>query len=114
MKRTFITALLINLACIASLYATGIHYETDLSWKAIKEKARKEGKYIFVDVGATWCTPCHTMDDNVLSQENVGEYFNSKFINVKVQADKTGKDNDAIKNWYADAENILKTYISII
>ncbi len=35
-----------------------IHFENGLSWEQIKEKAKAEHKYIFVDCYATWCGPC--------------------------------------------------------
>lgn len=108
--RKFLLALFINVTCMTVSHATGINFETQSNWTTIREKAKKERKYIFIEVGATWCIPCHIMENTVLNQENVGAFFNAKFINVKVQADKTGKDNDFIKSWYADASEIIKDY----
>lgn len=88
----------------------GIRFHEDLSWKQIKEKAKSENKYIFVDCFATWCAPCRQMDINVFSKKQVGDYFNHRFISVRVQMDKTQNDNDNIRNWYADAKVIKEKF----
>jgi thiol:disulfide interchange protein len=43
----------------------GINFENNLSWEQVKEKAKAENKYIFVDCYATWCGPCKAMDKEV-------------------------------------------------
>ena len=60
----------------------------NLGWKAAKKKATAEGKLIFLDFYTTWCGPCKMMDATVLSTNVVGDYFNSRFINLKIDADK--------------------------
>ncbi|MBO9573682.1 MAG: DUF255 domain-containing protein, partial [Chitinophagaceae bacterium] len=91
------------------LFAQGIQW-TNLSWEQVKQRAKEENKYIFLDVYATWCGPCKEMDKQVYINDSVGNFFNNQFISVKVQADQTTKDNDLIKNWYADAQAISKQY----
>lgn len=88
----------------------GIRFEEKLTWKQVQEKAKKENRYIFMDVFTTWCGPCKKMDRDVFSQQKVGELFNANFINIKVQADVTNKDSDEVKKWYEDAQAIVKTY----
>ena len=90
--------------------STGIQFESGLSWLQIQSKARAENKFIFVDCYATWCGPCKLMEKNIYPQKEVGDYFNSHFVNVKVQMDKTPKDNQNIKDWYADATSIARQY----
>ncbi|GAA4309992.1 hypothetical protein GCM10023143_18150 [Compostibacter hankyongensis] len=46
----------------------------------------------------------------IFSQNKVGNFFNKNFINVAVQMDSTGKDNEDIKRWYKDAKMIADTY----
>jgi tetratricopeptide (TPR) repeat protein len=43
------------------------------------------------------------MDAQVYPHDSVGDYFNSRFVSVKVQMDKTKNDNDQVKSWYNDA-----------
>ncbi|MBO9572315.1 MAG: hypothetical protein J7497_08925, partial [Chitinophagaceae bacterium] len=34
---------------------SGINFEVRLTWQQIKDKAKAENKFIFVDCYATWC-----------------------------------------------------------
>jgi thiol-disulfide isomerase/thioredoxin len=88
----------------------GIKWNDELTWKEVKEKAKEQNKYIFIDFYATWCGPCKRMDKNVYVNDSIGKFFNDKFISVKVQIDKTERDNDYIKNWYVDALLLQKEY----
>ncbi|WP_256005324.1 thioredoxin family protein [Pedobacter deserti] len=88
----------------------GIHFEKGLSWEQVKAKAKKENKYIFLDIYATWCGPCKVMDRNVFSEKNVGDFINGNFIAVKVQTDSTMLDSKEIMSWRADAAKIKKEY----
>lgn len=89
---------------------TGVKYENRLSWSQVQEKAKKENKYIFVDVFTTWCGPCKLMDRDIFPQEKVSEFFSEFFINVKVQGDVPKKDTEEVKKWYNDAQAITSTY----
>jgi thioredoxin-related protein len=93
-----------------SMADTGIKWVENLNWEQIKEKAKKENKYIFVDCYTTWCGPCKKMDKDVFSKKDVGEFFMDKFMAVKVQMDVTKKDREFVKDWYKDAEMIGKEY----
>jgi hypothetical protein len=46
----------------------------------------------------------------VYPNDTLGDYFNNRFISVKVQMDKTKNDNEFIKNWYEIATTINKQY----
>lgn len=52
------------------------------------EKAQKEKKMIFIDCYTSWCGPCKWMASNVFTQDPVADYFNSKFINIKIDCEK--------------------------
>ncbi|OQP48049.1 hypothetical protein A4H97_29885 [Niastella yeongjuensis] len=88
----------------------GIKFEDSLNWEQIKRKAKNENKFIFVDAYATWCGPCKLMEQQVFINNEVGTYFNDKFISVRVQMDQTSDDNQRIKNWYPDAIELNKKY----
>lgn len=88
----------------------GIKFEQTLSWQQIRAKAQAENKYIFLDCFATWCGPCKLMDKNVYTNDTIGNYFNDKFISIKVQMDQTKKDNDYVRSWYEDAIALNKRY----
>lgn len=68
-------------------WGQGIVFE-QMTWDAIKEKAKKEGKPIFVDVYASWCEPCKWMEDHTFSEQSVGSFFNEHYISCKMNIDK--------------------------
>jgi len=84
----------------------GINFEHGISWKQVLDKARTEGKLIFVDCYASWCGPCKEMDKKVYLNEKVGSYMNEKFISIKVRMDTSKNDNEMEKSWYSDARSI--------
>ena len=88
----------------------GVHFEDNLSWTAIKARAKAENKYIFMDCYTTWCGPCKYMAKTIFPQEETGAFFNDKFICVGVQLDTTAKDDDRVKSWYADGHNIAEDF----
>ncbi len=61
---------------------------TAKSWNEILTLAKKSNKKIFVDVYTTWCGPCKKMDMEVFSQTQVAEFYNTNFINIKIDAEK--------------------------
>jgi len=58
------------------------------SWNEILEEAKKQDKLIFVDCYTTWCGPCKMMSKTVFTDQEVGEYFNQQFVNVKLDMEK--------------------------
>lgn len=108
MKKILLFLLILPFAVIGQ--EKGITFEHGLNWSQIKEKAKKENKFIFVDLFTTWCGPCKYMSASVFSQTKVGDFFNSKFVNAKIQMDKTDKDSEEVKAWYEEAERFGKDY----
>ncbi|HTR30182.1 MAG TPA: thioredoxin family protein [Puia sp.] len=96
--------------CLQAQVDTGVHFEHDLSWSAIRAKAKAENKYIFMDCFTTWCGPCRMMATQVFPLEATGKYVNDKFISVGVQLDTTAKDADNVKAWYKDGHDIAEKY----
>lgn len=47
-------------------------------------KAKSQNKIVFVDCYTQSCLPCKTMDKLVFSLDSVADFFNSSFINVKM------------------------------
>ncbi len=107
MKKLLLLLLLLPLGLLAQ---TGLIFEHGLSWEQIQAKAKAENKYIFMDAFTTWCGPCMQMAKNIFPLDEVGKAMNPKFLNVKVQLDTTDKDNEEVKQWYADAHAIMKQY----
>lgn len=88
----------------------GIKFQNGLSWAQVKQKAKAEHKYIFVDCYTTWCVPCKLMATEVFPQPEVSDFFNDKFISVALQFDETKKDDANTKRWYKEVKQIEKDY----
>lgn len=112
MKKSLVILFLISFFNVAKAQKDikGIKFTDNLSWELIKEKAKKENKYIFLDIYTTWCVPCRLMASQVFTQQKVGSFFNKNFVNVAVQFDKTKTDSKTVKEWYNDVEVIKRTY----
>jgi len=54
------------------------------TWQQALDLAEKEQKLIFLDAYAVWCGPCQLMKWKVFPSTKAGEFFNSNFINLKV------------------------------
>lgn len=52
------------------------------------EVAKKEKKQIFIDFFTEWCGPCLIMAETVFVLPEVAEVYNSKFICLKIDAEK--------------------------
>ena len=86
--------------CCVNAQSTGIHFEHNSNWETILKRAKAENKYIFVDCFTTWCGPCTYMSAQIFPLKEVGEFYNTKFLNLKLQFDTTQSDNEDVKNWY--------------
>ncbi len=64
-------------------FAAEINFVSNLTWKQVKEKAKKENKMIFFDAYTSWCGPCKYLENSVYTDEAVATYFNANYINVK-------------------------------
>ncbi len=58
------------------------------TWSEALSEAKMSGKYIFVDVYTDWCPPCKQMDKEVLSLPEVGQRYNTAFVNYKLNAEE--------------------------
>lgn len=85
------TILLLTVLCtVLRVYAQdGIQFTT-ASWNNILQQAKAENKLVFIDVFTSWCKPCKMMDAEVFTRKDVGDAFNTAFINVKMDADRGG------------------------
>ena len=78
-----------------------IEFETG-SWAEVIQKAKKENKPIFVDAFAVWCGPCKWMAKSVFTNDTVADFYNSNFVNVKMDMEK-GEGIELAKKWKIQA-----------
>ncbi len=51
-------------------------------------EAKNSNKLIFLDAYASWCGPCKMMAAEIFPLEDVGNFYNDNFINVKMDMEK--------------------------
>lgn len=82
--------LLITLAIffsVGQLYGEGITFFKG-KWASALQEAESQGKLIFLDAYAAWCGPCKNMSKYVFTRDDVGDFYNDAFVNVKVDMEK--------------------------
>ncbi|WP_185146796.1 thioredoxin family protein [Chryseobacterium sp. CH21] len=89
-------------------WAQGIKFE-DSNFASILAKAKKEKKLVFIDAYASWCGPCKLMVKNIFPLQSVGDYYNSHFINAKIDMEK-GEGIELAKKYNVKA---FPTYLFI-
>ena len=85
MKRLLIVIAAILLA--TSSFAQ-IKWEEGTLTNALQKDKESGDKLVFLDCYATWCGPCKYMANSVFTTKEAGEYFNKKFVNIKIDMEK--------------------------
>ncbi len=67
-------------------------------WSEILARAKKENKMIYVDCYTTWCGPCKWMAKNVFTNDTVADFYNTNFINAKIDMEN-GEGIDLAKKY---------------
>ena len=52
-----------------------------------QKRASDQELMMFVDVYATWCGPCKVMDREVYTDQQVADYMNANFVNVRLDGE---------------------------
>ena len=84
----YVFAVFLTFIFASQISAQGIDFFHG-TWKEALEEAKKTGKPIFVDAYAKWCGPCKRMARTTFKDKTVGEFFNEKFINMKIDAEES-------------------------
>lgn len=68
----------------------GVKWETGSLQDALNKAAsnKKGPSVVFLDCYTTWCGPCKMMAENVFPTKKAGDYFNARFVNVKIDMEK--------------------------
>jgi thiol-disulfide isomerase/thioredoxin len=95
--------LLFSLIIIATSSTThsqnrSIQFESSGTFAEILAKAKAENKLVFIDAYTTWCGPCKWMAKNMFTNDTIADYFNSNFINAKIDMEK-GEGLDIAKKY---------------
>lgn len=93
MQRSIFSTLLILFSF--SVFGQGIDF-VHVKWQEALLMAKEENKLLFVDSYAEWCGPCKRMAKNEFVKPEVGDVYNSNFINLKLDMEsKNGRTFDS-------------------
>lgn len=76
----------------------GIRFNKDITFKQAIEIASQENKLIFLDCYTSWCGPCKYLAKTIFIKPEVGNFFNSNFINIKIDME-VGEGKDIAKKY---------------
>ncbi len=84
MKRIVLLVVALMLAGLAQ--AQGIRF-FEGSYEHALETAEAQDKMVFIEFHTSWCVYCRKMAANVFTDASLEEYFNSRFISIKIDAE---------------------------
>ena len=56
-------------------------------WESIMKEAKETGKPIFLNFHATWCAPCKLMKFRTFTNNELADYLNTNFINLRLDGE---------------------------
>lgn len=71
--------------------------------------AEEQDKLVFVDVYTMWCGPCVVMQETVFPEAEVGEYFNPRFVSLKLDMENEDQNGPELGARYK--VGVLPTYL---
>lgn len=83
--KKFVFSLLLLLGVSAVMAQTDFRH---IGYKEAIAAAKAEKKMVFIDFFTEWCGPCKRMSQNIFPLKEVGDYMNSRFVCIKIDAEK--------------------------
>lgn len=83
-KKSLVALGLLFMACGASAQTDFRH----ISFTEAKAAAQTENKLIFIDFYTSWCGPCKLLAKEVFPTKEAGDYLNSNYVCLKIDAEK--------------------------
>jgi len=77
---------------------SGISFN-EITLDEAKVLSKKTEKLIFIDCYTDWCGPCKRMAATSFMDDKVGEVFNDKFINIKIEMEKNPIGTELAKRY---------------
>lgn len=97
------------LAHVGNVSGQGIRFLQDEPLEKVLSLAKEKNKIIFIDGYTKTCAPCKELDKKVFPLQEVGDYFNTNFINVKYDLDEP--EGKKVQEKYQD---VVTGYPSLI
>lgn len=92
-----LSSILLGLTLATSTVTAQTNFRSIDFNEAVKQ-SQAENKLVFIDFYTDWCGPCRKMSKEVFPQKQVGDYFNSQFVCIKLNAEKKEK------NWLSSSK----------
>lgn len=65
-----------------------VDWQVATSLSPVLDKASARDKLVFLDLYTDWCLPCKLMEQDVYSDQKIGDYLSDNFVCYKVNAEK--------------------------
>ena len=62
-------------------------------------QAKKDKKFVLVDIYTDWCGWCKKLDKDVYSQKEVGERLAKDFVAIKLNPEKSAKNKKIVQTF---------------
>ena len=85
-----LAVLLTGIFSITNVFGQELNFNvlnSQKDWDEALVAAKSNNKDIFLDIYAVWCGPCKMMDSDVYTVPEVGNYYNSNYINLKIDGE---------------------------
>ena len=80
------------------------HKHNPVNWypwgKEALDKAKREGKLIFLSIGYSTCHWCHVMEDESFESKDIAKLLNDNYISIKVDREEYPQIDKKYQNWY--------------
>jgi len=83
--------IVLSLVLYAGVSAQGVNFQELTLSQAIAQAKNNQGQgpeMVFFYAYTTWCGPCRHMTNNVFPQQIAGDYFNARFVSIKVDMER--------------------------
>ncbi len=120
--KSFMGTLFIVLACIMAAQgykATHEHFypqEKPSIWlndyTQVVERAKKEHKRLFIDIGATYCGACKSLDRTIFHNDRILKVL-QRYIPLKLDSDVHTTDYEEVKKLYGSSIAGFPTYLIV-
>lgn len=79
----------LTLLCLSAIVsAQGIEFTEGKTFSEVLALAKEQGKLVFMDCYTSWCVPCKRMANEEFVKKEAGDYFNPRFVNLKMDMEK--------------------------
>ncbi len=99
-------------AVLAHLFPEEVKQPWAHSYQASLGQARKDNKLLFIDIGASYCSSCKSLDEQIFAQQAIQDAL-ALFTLLKIESDVDTKAYDDVKKKYKDHIVGFPTYLVV-